>query len=44
MGPLVLVAVVVLGPVGGDADPASIAAFIVLVLLCAVGWWLWRSR
>lgn len=46
MGPPVLIAVatVVLGPLAGDIDLDSIAVFIVLGLLCAVGWWLWRAR
>ena len=46
MGPPVLVAVaaIVLGPIADDVDLDSIGVFVVLGLLCAVGWWLWRAR
>jgi hypothetical protein len=43
MGPLVLVAVVIAGPVPGEVDlnSNSIAAVIIVGPLCAVGWRLW---
>ena len=41
---LVAVAAIVVGPIADDVDLRSIAAFVVLTLLCAVAWWLWRAR